>query len=68
MQVKHDPDGVTVRFSATEVASVGLPAKPATITYQHGLLSNYSVWLEKQMRFDQGIDKLISLADTVVYH
>ena len=68
MQVKRNHDSTTVRFSATEVASVGLPAKPAFVTYRGGLLDDHSTWLEKQSRFEPGIDKLVAMADTLVYH
>ena len=68
MQVQHNHDATVVRFSATEVAAAGLPARPAFVTYRAGLLDGYSVWLEKQMSFDRGIDRLVALADEVVYH
>ena len=68
MQVKRDQDATIVRFSATEVASAGLPAKPAYVSYRAGLLDDFSCWLIKQCGFEPGIDKLIALADRLVYH
>ena len=68
MIIKHDQDAITVRFSATEVASVGLPAKPAFVAYRAGLLDDFSTWLEKQIGFEPGIDRLVALADRLVYH
>lgn len=68
MQVKHDQGTTVVRFSATEVAEAGLPPKPASVTYCNGFYVNNSVWLDKQIGYEPGIDRLIALADTVVYH
>ena len=68
MQVQHDHDATVVRFSATEVAAAGLPAKPAYISYRAGLYVDNSSWLDKQIGFEPGIDRLVALADEVVYH
>ena len=69
MIVKQTPDRTVVQFSASELAALGLPAKPAQVEYDALLrLDTYSCWLTKQTRFDPGIDRLVALADTVVYH
>ena len=68
MQVKHDQGATTVRFSATEVAAVGLPPKPAYVSYRAGLLDDHSTWLDKCCGYEPGIGRLISLADQAAYH
>lgn len=69
MKLTHHPDRTVVQFSATELQEVGLPPRPAFVDYdQRLLLSGYSAWLDKQSRFEDGIDKLIALADQLVYH
>lgn len=66
MQVKRDQDATIVRFSATEVASVGGPPKGCEITYRNGLLDNLSSWLFKQSYLEPVIDRLQQLADKEV--
>ena len=70
MQLIHEDDGrVVIRFSQTEVATAGLPPRPARIEYDQLLrLDGYSAWLDKQSRFSDGIDRLIKMADEIVYH
>ena len=70
MQLIHEDDGrVVIRFSQTEVATAGLPARPAYVEYDPLLrLDSYSVWLDKQVSFSDGIDRLIQMADAIVYH
>lgn len=55
---------ITIKFSADQVASLGLPHKPAQVQYtESGRLESYSVWLDKQERFSEATDRLIALAD-----
>ena len=69
MRLITHPDRIVVRFSASEVASVGLPPKSAQVEYDAQLrLETYSGWLDKQSRFEPGIDQLVAMADTLVYH
>ena len=69
MRLITHPDRIVVRFSASEVASVGLPPKSAQVEYDaQRRLSTYSGWTDKCPGFAAGLDKLIALADTVVYH
>ena len=68
MNVKHAPGAVTVRFSCTEAAEVGLPPTPVKIEYRNGLLDTYSTWADKSPCFAPGIDRLIAIADKAVYH
>ena len=60
---------ITIRFSPTEVESCGLPRQTAIVEYDDQLrLHSYSAWLDKQTRYETGIDKLVALADQRVYH
>ncbi len=60
---------ITIHFTADQVAAVGLPHRAAYIQYDDQLrYVDNSVWLDKQTRFEPGIDKLIQLADQAVYH
>lgn len=68
MRLITHPDRTVVKFSATELQSVGLPPRPAYVSYRSGLLDDHSTWLDKQSCFEPGIDKLIALADQLVYH
>lgn len=68
MTLSPTPTGLVVRFSATEVASQGLPSYGAQVEYDSlGRLDNYSAWLEKSPAFGPGIDKLIAIADTLIH-
>lgn len=68
MNVKHAQETTVVRFSATEVASVGLPPIPAKVEYRNGYLDGYSAWLGKSSWHEPCIDKLIEMADACVRH
>ncbi len=69
MRLVQHPDRTVVQFSATELQEVGLPPKPAFVEYDAGLrLSTYSAFLGKSSWHEPGIDKLIALADRLVYH
>ena len=58
-----------IKFTPEQVASCGLPKKEAYIAYdEKGRYSDNSVWLDKQSRYEPGIEKLISLADKIFYH
>lgn len=69
MKLTHHPDRTVVQFSATELQSVGLPPRPARVEYDQQLrLTGYSSFLGKSSWHEPGIDKLIALADQLVYH
>lgn len=69
MKLTQHPDRTVVQFSATELQEVGLPPKPAFVDYDQQLrLAGYSAWLGKSSWHEPGIDKLIALADRLVYH
>jgi hypothetical protein len=58
---------ITIRFTADEVASVGLPHRGAYISFtDQGRYEDNSTWLDKQPRFEPGIDQLVALADQIV--
>lgn len=58
-----------IKFPPEVVASCGLPRKAAYIAYdEKRRYADNSVWLDKQSRFEPGIEKLISLADKIFYH
>jgi hypothetical protein len=58
-----------VKFTADQVAKLGLPHRACQVEYNDkGQLENYSAWLGKSSWHEPGIDKLIELADKVVYH
>lgn len=57
-----------IRFSPTQVASCGLPARGAYVGYDDQLrLDTYSGWLDKLTHYETAIDRLIALADRLVY-
>ena len=49
MRLITHPDRTVVKFSATELQSVGLPPRPAYVSYRSGLLDDHSTWLDKQI-------------------
>ena len=58
-----------IKFTADQVAAVGLPHRGAYIEYSDdGLYVDNSTWLDKQPCFEPGIDRLIEMADAIVYH
>jgi len=58
-----------IQFTPEQVASCGLPRKVAYVAYdEKGRYCDNSVWLDKQVSFAPGIDKLIKLADEIFYH
>lgn len=67
MRLITHPDRTVVKFSATELQSVGLPPRCAFVEYDAGLrLSTYSSFLGKSSWHEPGIDKLVAIADKEV--
>lgn len=60
-----------IKFTADQVASVGLSHRAAQVEYDSAKrLSNYSCWLSKitNEQHEAALDKLIEMADAIVYH
>ena len=54
----------SIKLSATEVASVGLPARGCHVDYDdRGRLCDYSAWLGKSGWHEPLIDRLVAIAD-----
>ena len=69
MILEQTKERVCVRFSPSEVAGCGLPAKGAYVTYliKGGfLLETYSNWCTQSNRYEKSVDKLVALADKAV--
>ena len=69
MIIEQQPGRTVVRFSPSEVASCGLPAKPAYVTYSvkgGAMLDSYSNWCTQLGRYEKSIDRLVAMADKVV--
>lgn len=69
MILEQQKDNTVVRFSPPEVASCGLPAKSAYVTYSvkgGAMLDSYSNWLTQSCRYEKHIDRLVALADKAV--
>jgi NAD(P)H-dependent FMN reductase len=62
---------ITIRFSADEVAAVGLPHRGAYVQFDDlKRLDGYSNWLTKSSteQHEAALDRLIAAADAIVYH
>ena len=67
--IEQTESQVIVRFSPTEVASVGLPKQGAYVSYRVKggcLLEDYSAWLGRGDIPARRVDKLIALADKTI--